>query len=91
MARSAYREAAASIEQAMAALSHLAESRDTIEQAIDLRLELRSALFTLAPPSAIIEHLREAERLAEVLGDQSRMGRVAAFLCISYGQGNDLE
>jgi len=91
MARSAYREAAASIEQAMAAPSHLAESRDTIEQAIDLRLELRSALFTLAPPSAIIEHLREAERLAEVLGDQSRMGRVAAFLCISYGQGNDLE
>ena len=44
MARSAHREAVAYFEQALSALSHLPERRDTREQAIDLRLALRSAL-----------------------------------------------
>ena len=45
MARSAYREAVGSFEQALSALPHLPEQRDTREQAIDLRLALRSALL----------------------------------------------
>ena len=44
MARSAYREAVGCFEQALSALPHLPEGRDTQEQAIDLRLALRSAL-----------------------------------------------
>ena len=44
MARSAYREAVKCFEQALGALPHLPETRDTHEQAIDLRLALRSAL-----------------------------------------------
>ena len=44
MARSAYREAVRSFEQALSALPHLPETRDTRAQAIDLRLALRSAL-----------------------------------------------
>ena len=48
MARSAYREAVAYFEQALSALSHLPEQRDTREQAIDLRLALRSALSPLS-------------------------------------------
>ena len=44
MARSAYREAAGCFEQALSALAHLPEQRDTREQAIDLRLALRTAL-----------------------------------------------
>jgi len=42
MARSAYREAVTAFEQALSALSHLPETRDTREQAIDLQLALRS-------------------------------------------------
>ena len=42
-ARSAYREAAAAFEQALAALGHLPESRGTIEQSIDLRPSYASA------------------------------------------------
>ena len=42
--RSAYREAVGSFEQALSALAHLPETRDTREQAIDLRLALRNAL-----------------------------------------------
>ena len=41
LARSAFREAVACFEQALAALTHLPESRATQEQAIDLRFDLR--------------------------------------------------
>ena len=47
MARSAHREAVGYFEQALSALSQLPETRDTREQAIDLRLALRSALRPL--------------------------------------------
>ena len=43
-ARAALREAAAAFEQALTALGHLPESRDTREQDIDLRLDLRTML-----------------------------------------------
>jgi class 3 adenylate cyclase len=46
-ARSAYREAVAYFEQALAALEHLPERHATLEQAIDLRLDLRNVLFPL--------------------------------------------
>ena len=45
LARSAHREAVGYFEQALSALPHLPETRDTCEQAIDLRLALRSALL----------------------------------------------
>ena len=64
-ARSAYREAVAYFEQALAALRHLPESRETLEQAIDLRLDLRNALIALGELGAIFDHLREAETLAD--------------------------
>ena len=48
MARSAHREAVGYFEQALSALPHLPEQRDTHEQAIDLRLALRTALVRLA-------------------------------------------
>src|SRR5262249_43809965 len=47
LARSAHREAVAAFEQALEALQHLPESRDTRMQAIDLRLALRNALYPL--------------------------------------------
>src|SRR5262245_53565246 len=45
MARSAYSEAVEYFEQALSAVPHVPEQRDTLAQAIDLRLALRSALF----------------------------------------------
>jgi predicted ATPase len=55
--RSAYRGAAAYLEQALGALQHLPESRNTVEQAIDLRFDLRNALFDLGDHGPILEHL----------------------------------
>src|SRR6185437_13586740 len=44
VSRSANREAVTFFEQALSALEHLPESRSTLEQAIDLRLDMRQAL-----------------------------------------------
>ena len=54
--------------------------RDTREQAIDLRLALRSALLPSGDFGRILACLREAEALAEALDDPRRLGQVSLFL-----------
>ena len=82
--RSAHREAIGYFEQALRALSHLPETRDTCEQAIDLRLALRSALTVGNVSGSDFErtlvYLREAETLAEALDDPHRLAEVSIFL-----------
>jgi class 3 adenylate cyclase/tetratricopeptide (TPR) repeat protein len=78
--RSAYREAVASFDQARRALQRLPETRETLEQAVDLRFELRNSLLPLGEHSRYAEHLQEAERLASRLGDQHRLGWLAAYM-----------
>jgi tetratricopeptide (TPR) repeat protein len=84
MARSAHREAVGYFEQALAALQHLPESRDTREQAIDLRFALRSALHPLGDLGRILALLREAEALAVALDDPRRLGQVSRFLLVYF-------
>jgi predicted ATPase len=86
LARSANREAFAYFEQALTALTHLPETRETREQAIDVRFDLRSALFPLAEIERIEGCLREAEILARTLDDQRRLGWVSAFMSGHYVQ-----
>jgi class 3 adenylate cyclase/tetratricopeptide (TPR) repeat protein len=80
LARSAHRESVGSFEQALSALAHLPETRDTREQAIDLRLALRSALYPSGDTGRILAVLREAEALAEAIDDHHRLGQVLLFL-----------
>ena len=75
--RSAYPEAAGYFEQALTALTHLPEAGDMREQALDLRLSLRSALLPANDSARILAHLREAEALAVALGDSRRLGQIA--------------
>jgi class 3 adenylate cyclase/tetratricopeptide (TPR) repeat protein len=84
VARSAYREAVALFERALMALQHLPNSRDTIAQAIDLRLALRTALRPLGEFGRILVVLREAETLAAALSDARRLGQVAVFLAVQF-------
>ena len=77
MAHSAHREAVACFEQALGALSHLSESPATLEQAIDLRFDLRNALVPLREQARIFAYLREAETLVHVLDDRQRLGQVS--------------
>src|SRR5262245_25284355 len=76
----AHREAVGYFEQALSALPHLPETRATCEQAIDLRLALRSALFPSGDTGRILACLREAEALAVSLDDPRRLGQVCHFL-----------
>jgi class 3 adenylate cyclase/tetratricopeptide (TPR) repeat protein len=80
LARSANREAVACFEQALVALEHLPEGRERYEQAIDVRFGLRHALEPLRERGRTLTYLREAEGLAQALGDQHRLGWVAAYM-----------
>src|SRR6202035_2060711 len=80
-ARSAYHETVTYFEHALAALAHLPESRETIAQAIDLRLELESPLGVLGLTQKTLDYLSAAEGLAAVLDDRSRLARVLALKC----------
>ncbi len=80
MARSAYREAVSYFEQALSALPHLPETYTTREQAIDLRLALRSALMPSGIFGRVLVYLREAETLAAVLDDSRRLEQVSVLL-----------
>jgi class 3 adenylate cyclase/tetratricopeptide (TPR) repeat protein len=79
-ARSANREAVACFEQGLVALGHLPKGHDVLEQAIDLRFDLRSSLLPLGEFGRIFDYLQEAEALTEALGDRRRLGRLAAYL-----------
>ena len=80
LARSVHREAVRCFEQALTALTHLPETRETLEQAIDLRFDLRNALLPLVEWGRIAEYLREAEALARKCNDQRRLASVAGYM-----------
>jgi class 3 adenylate cyclase/tetratricopeptide (TPR) repeat protein len=82
-AQSAYREAVGYLEQALVALAHLPAGPAMVEQAIDVRLELRNALFGPSEHGRIIGYLREAAELARASGDQRRLARAVAILALS--------
>jgi class 3 adenylate cyclase len=84
LARSANREAVSCFEQALAALGHLPETRGRLEQAIDLRFDLRTALHPLGEFERIFGCLREAEGLARTLGDQRRLGQMSVYMCLTF-------
>jgi class 3 adenylate cyclase/tetratricopeptide (TPR) repeat protein len=76
-ARLAHQEAATWFGRALEALRYLPERRELLEQAIDLRFALESALVPLEGYGlGGWDRLRKAERLAEALGDRQRLGRV---------------
>ena len=89
LARSALREAVAYYAQALAALTHLPESRATQEQAIDLRFDLRNPLWYLGEFSQVLGYLGEAATLAEALDDQPRLGRVSVHMCRYFSEMGD--
>ena len=82
MARSAHREAVSYFEQAIHALAHLPDTRDTREQAIDLRLALRSALHPCGELRRAMACVGEAEVLAKALDDPSRLAEVSVALSL---------
>ena len=79
-ARSALADARTWFEQALDILGALPDGRIVLEQAFEIRLELRRVLRQLGEARQMVEHLREAEVLAERLSDDRRLGQVCAFM-----------
>jgi tetratricopeptide (TPR) repeat protein len=80
MTRSAYREAVGYLERALSVLPHLPETPQARELAIDLRFDLRNALFPLAELAEVGRYLHEAEPLCVALGDRRRLALVSGYL-----------
>jgi tetratricopeptide (TPR) repeat protein len=79
-ARRAHREAVTWFEHALAALARLPDTIDRQTQAIDLRLDIRSSLVSLEDFASVPYHLRQAEPLANALGDRDRQSAIASAL-----------
>ena len=72
--RFANREAVAMFEQALAALEHVPDDRRQPDLGIELRFDLKNALFPLGELRRAIGILDDAERLARAAGDIRRVG-----------------
>ncbi|MBI2155243.1 MAG: AAA family ATPase, partial [Candidatus Rokubacteria bacterium] len=90
-ARSAPQDARVWFEQALGALEAVLESQSTLEQAFEIRLELRWVLHQLGEIRGSLERLREAEALAERLNDDPRRGQACALLTVTHSQLGELD
>jgi class 3 adenylate cyclase/tetratricopeptide (TPR) repeat protein len=90
-ARSALSDARGRFEQALGVLDALPESRAALEQAFEIRLELRRVLRQLGEGRTMLECLREAEALAERLGDDRRRGLVYALMTTVHSTLDELD
>src|SRR5215813_4708772 len=90
-ARAALSDARTWFEQALVALKALPESQTALEQAFEIRLDLRPVLRQLGEGRQMLEHLREAEALAERLNDDRRRGQVCGFMTTVQATLNELD
>jgi transcriptional regulator with AAA-type ATPase domain/tetratricopeptide (TPR) repeat protein len=90
-ARSALLEARVWLEQALGVLAALPESRSTLEEGFEIRLELRPVLNVLGEIRRALECLREAETLAERLNDDGRRGRTCAGMASGHALLGELD
>jgi DNA-binding SARP family transcriptional activator len=84
-ARTAPRDAVTCYEQAVAALRHLPESRDTQQQLCDLCFRLGHSLYMTGQFEAAIASYRQAEDIAASLGDYPRLGEISAGMAYLLG------
>jgi class 3 adenylate cyclase/tetratricopeptide (TPR) repeat protein len=78
--REAYPEAVILFEQALEALEGLPQSNEAVQKAIDIRFDIRNVLQPLGDRDRIAARLREAEQLANRIGDSQRSGWVQSYL-----------
>ena len=89
--RGANREAIEFFERGLTLLASLPESRSTLEQALDIHLELPQALIQLGEIPQALLRLHEADRLAERLKDDYRQGQVHSFKAITHALIGELD
>ncbi|HET9488413.1 MAG TPA: sigma 54-interacting transcriptional regulator [Methylomirabilota bacterium] len=82
----AHREAAACLDQALAALAHVPETPQTREAAVDITLQLRNSLLPLGEFAAIFDKLERVRPLAVALGDRRRLAWINVYLTDYFRQ-----
>ncbi len=87
--RSAYIEALAGFEAALAAAEHLPADRHLTELMVDIRFDIRSALWPLGELDRAAIRLREAQAYVETLGDPQRLARLLCFLTVQFEISGD--
>jgi class 3 adenylate cyclase/tetratricopeptide (TPR) repeat protein len=90
-ARPALQDARLWFEEALAVLETLPESQSSLEQAFEVRLELRPMLSQLGEVRRALERLHEAEGRAERLNDDRRRGRVYALMTNAHSLLGELD
>jgi predicted ATPase/class 3 adenylate cyclase len=83
-ARSEYPEAIAFLKESLAAAERLPSDADRTIHEIDIRFELRNALWARGRLVEGLDYLRQAEPLAAALGDQRRLARLMAHKSSNY-------
>jgi class 3 adenylate cyclase/tetratricopeptide (TPR) repeat protein len=78
-AHSANREAVTWFEDALNAIDRLPRTAALSAQAVELHLGLRNALTLLGEHEGALAHLRDAQAMAEQLGDRRNLGRALSF------------
>ncbi|MGI9500184.1 MAG: adenylate/guanylate cyclase domain-containing protein, partial [Geminicoccaceae bacterium] len=86
MDRAGLREAVGHFEHALEVADRLPESKETLRQIIDLRFELRNALWALGRFEAILSHLADSTPLVTKLDDPVRQGWISVFESASLWQ-----
>ena len=86
MDQAAIREAVDQFEHALEAARQLPETRESLEQAIDLRFDLRNAMWAIAAFEEILDNLAQAEKMARRLDDKTRTGWISVFGSASMWQ-----
>ncbi|MGI9449680.1 MAG: adenylate/guanylate cyclase domain-containing protein, partial [Geminicoccaceae bacterium] len=86
MDRAGLLEAVAQFENALKVADKLPESKESLERTVDLRFELRNALWALGRFEAILNHLAHSVPLVAKLDDPVRQGWISVFESASLWQ-----
>ena len=78
-------------ERALEALRHLPESPDNLRRGIDLRFDIRNALFVLNDFKRGFEYLEEAKEAATALNDRERLGKLFTWMTAHWNLDGNSE
>jgi class 3 adenylate cyclase/tetratricopeptide (TPR) repeat protein len=86
---SSFRNALLYFERALEALQRVPESPDNLRRGIDLRFDIRNALFVLNDFKRGFEHLERAKEAAKAINDQERLGKLFTWMTAYWNlEGN---
>ncbi|MGH0029361.1 MAG: adenylate/guanylate cyclase domain-containing protein [Myxococcota bacterium] len=91
IARSASREAIERYDRAIEELDEMPETPTTLKAAIDLRLVILNAFLPVGEHARMLHDLLDAEKLAQSIADERRLGVVRSNLAMAFWLSGDHE